>query len=160
LQVNRADFLELSQDILGHGGVLRFQASGDSMRPFIEWGDSLIIEPVNGSQLHIGDVLFYRWPDGCAVAHRLIKIHVVRSKTVLVTKGDSLDYFDPPIVREQVLGRVIAVARGSRYLRLNSRLNKVMSRFWARLSPASWWLRPVLRPGWRLCRRFFLTARL
>jgi hypothetical protein len=35
MKVSRIDFLKLSEDIFDHGAKLRFQAAGDSMRPFI-----------------------------------------------------------------------------------------------------------------------------
>ena len=152
MKANPSDFLELSQEILEQGALLRFRAPGNSMHPFIENGDILVVEPSNGAQAHIGDVIFYRRPDGGLIAHRLIKIDMAGGSTILTTKGDSLDYFDPPLRLEQVLGRVIAVERDGRRLRLDSSLNKAMSSFWARLSPSSRWLRPILRPAWRLYR--------
>lgn len=158
MKANRSDFLELSREILQKGALLRFQAQGDSMHPFIENGDVLIIEPADGDRAQIGDVIFYLRPDGRLTAHRLIKIDMTGSSTVLTTKGDSLGYSDPPFGPEQVLGKVIALERDGRYLRLDSSLNKAMSSSWARLSPSSRWLRPVLRPGWRLYRKLSLSG--
>lgn len=152
MKANRSDFLELSQEILEQGALLRFRAPGNSMHPFIENGDILVVEPSNGAQAHIGDVIFYHRPDGRLIAHRLIRIQNQGDSVALITQGDSLRCPDPPLRPEQVLGRVIAVERDGRFLGLDSGLNKAMSSSWARLSPSSRWLRPILKPGWKLYR--------
>ncbi len=152
MNVNRADFLELSREILGRGALLRFRARGTSMHPFIESGDILVIEPVNDTGVNIGDVVFYRRFDGTLTAHRLVKVDYGKDGTVLITKGDSLDYTDPPIQPGQVLGKVIRVEKDGHCVRLDSGINRVVNRTWARISPMSWWLRPIARPAWRLIR--------
>jgi signal peptidase len=158
LNINRADFLELSREILGRGALLRFRAHGNSMHPFIESGDILVVEPIAQNSANEGDVIFYRRFDGALTAHRLIKVGRVKDSTVLMTKGDSLDYFDPPLRPEQVLGRVITVERDGHFIRQDSGVNRVVHRTWARISPMSWWLRPLVRPVWRLVRNLSPAA--
>jgi signal peptidase len=121
------------------------------MYPFVQTGDTLLIEPKTPDELSIGDIIFYRCSTGIYVAHRLIKKN---NSAILITKGDNLHYYDEPVHAEQVLGRVISIERDGRYQRLDSGVNKMVSRSWARLSPISWWLRPILKLGWRLYRRF------
>jgi hypothetical protein len=53
-----------------------------------------------------------------------------------------------------VLGKVIMIERGDHFLRLDSRLIRPAGRFWASWRPMRRYLRPLLRPWWRLCRRF------
>jgi signal peptidase I len=108
-----ADFLELSQELLNRGALLRFRAHGRSMQPFIKNGDILIVEPLNGASASIGDVIFYRRSDSSFTAHRLINVTGGSGGDVLLSRGDSLNYFDPPIQPEQVMGRVIQI-EGSR----------------------------------------------
>ena len=64
LNTDQADFLELSQELLDRGGLLRFQAQGRSMYPFIKNGDIILVEPRNGNSVGIGDIIFYRRSDG------------------------------------------------------------------------------------------------
>ncbi len=131
MDVNRADFLELSQELLDRGGLLRFQAHGNSMYPLIKNGNIIVVEPRNGNTVNIGDVIFYRRPDGSVTAHRLIKINEKRDSKALMTKGDSLGNFDPPVVGEQVMGKVILIESHKRKLRLNGWSGRAFGRLTA-----------------------------
>jgi len=113
LNANRADFLELSQELLDRGALIRFRAHGRSMHPFIKNGDILIVEPMKGKSPDIGDVIFYRHPDDTLTAHRLVKINDCGGNAVLFTKGDYLHNLDLPVQPEQVIGRVVQI-EGSR----------------------------------------------
>jgi signal peptidase I len=141
----------LTREMLTQGFSLRVKGRGFSMYPFVRTGDTLLIEPRSPDELCIGDIIFYRRSEGQYVAHRLIKKY---DATTLITKGDSLPYYDEPVHVEQVFGRVVSVERDGRPQNLNSGLNKIISRCLAGLSPMSKWLRPVFRPGWKLYRNF------
>jgi hypothetical protein len=119
LKANRADFLELSQEVLNRGALLRFQANGGSMHPFIKSGNILVVEPLKGISVNIGDVVFYHCSDRSLIAHRLVKINVQKGETLLVTRGDSLNYFDPPVQPAQVMGRIVEIENGRKHLRLS-----------------------------------------
>jgi signal peptidase I len=114
------DFLELSQELLDRGALLRFRAHGGSMHPFIENGNILIVEPLNGASARIGDVIFYRRSDGSLTAHRLVKLNLQKGEMSLITRGDSLNYCDPPVQPEQVMGRVVRIEGGGRQMRLTT----------------------------------------
>lgn len=131
MNVNQADFLELSQELLDRGALLRFQAHGNSMYPFIKNGNILTIEPRNGNAVSTGDVIFYRRPDDSVTAHRLVKENKHKDNTVLITKGDSLEYFDPPVTGGQVMGRVILIENHDRKLQLNGWTGRVLGRLTA-----------------------------
>jgi signal peptidase I len=124
LKANQADFLELSQELFERGALLRFRAHGRSMQPFIKNGNILIVEPLNGTSANIGDVVFYRRAEGSLTAHRLIKVGHHEGSTVLITRGDSLGYSDPPVPIAQVIGKVIRVETDKRQLRLNGWLGR------------------------------------
>lgn len=141
----------LTQEVLAQGFCIRVKGRGFSMYPFVRTGDTLLIEPKTPAELNIGDIIFYRRSTGLYVAHRLIKKN---DSATLITKGDNLHYYDEPVPAEQVLGRVVSVERDGHYQSLDSWLNKAVSRFWTMLSPISWRLRPILKLGWKLCRRF------
>jgi signal peptidase I len=121
LNTNQENFLELSQEILERGSLLRFRAHGRSMYPFINNGNIIIVEPLNGHSVNIGDIVFYRRSGNSLTAHRLIRINGRRGdNTVLLTKGDSLGYTDPLIPPEQVMGRVIRIEDTRKQLMLKS----------------------------------------
>jgi len=150
LKPNRNDFLDLSQEILTRGALLRFRARGSSMRPFIESGDVILIEPLDSTKVRSGDVVFYRRVDGGLTAHRLVKINHSEGSTILTMKGDALDYSDPPVSPEQVLGRVISVEKDGHNVKLDTGISRLLTRTWALTSPMSRWLHPILRKLWRL----------
>jgi hypothetical protein len=132
LKANRTEFLELSQELLDRGALLRFRATGRSMHPFIKNGSILVVEPFSGLAAKIGDVIFYRRPDGSMTAHRLLKMTGEGNNTVLITKGDSLSYLDPPVPVGQVMGRVIRIEGKSSRLSLTGRAGSLFGSFIAR----------------------------
>jgi len=145
----------VTQEVLTQGFCIRVKGRGSSMYPFVRTGDMLLIEPKKPDEFNIGDIIFYRRPTGVYVAHRLIKKN---GTTTLITKGDNVPYYDEPVPIEQVLGRVVSVERDGRLRMLDSGLHRVVSRCWARLAPISWWLRSIMKPGWKLLERFFTSG--
>ncbi|MGD2147791.1 MAG: S24/S26 family peptidase [Anaerolineae bacterium] len=105
----RADFCRLSEEILERGSALRFQASGDSMRPFIRSGDILVVEPAEARGVRAGDVVLVRQGERLLV-HRVVAAPL-DSADALTVKGDAHLMPDPPLRRDQVLGKVTAVQR-------------------------------------------------
>jgi signal peptidase I len=126
-KTNQVDFLKLSQGLLDRGALLRFEAHGRSMYPFIKHGDIIIVEPQNGSSVSMGDIIFYRRLEGSTTAHRLVKINDWKDSIVLQTKGDALKYADPPVTPAQVMGRVIMIEGHVRKLSLNGWAGRVFN---------------------------------
>ncbi|MBN2134867.1 MAG: S24/S26 family peptidase [Acidobacteria bacterium] len=120
--MDNIDFLKFSQDIIGRGMPLRFKAQGWSMFPFAKPGSILTIEPVNTDTLKTGDIIFYHGSSDSLIAHRLIKINIDGS---LVTRGDYVSYFDPPLARGNVIGKVTMIENSSRQLALNNDLGHI-----------------------------------
>ncbi len=131
MNTDQAGFLELSQELLDRGALLRFQAHGSSMHPFIKNGDIIIVEPKNGHSVSTGDIIFYRRPDGSPTAHRLVKVSGRKESISLITKGDAMKYIDPPVTDTQVMGRVILIEGHGRKLRLNGWPGRVFGRLTA-----------------------------
>lgn len=138
-------FLELNQEILARGSMLRFQAKGGSMRPFIKDGDILEIEPIDSRKIRLGDVVFYQIAGGHAVIHRVIRRFLQDKKIFFITKGDSNPDCEEAVFMEKVLGRVTAIERNGQRIKFSSGLNRLISVFYARLSPFSKWFYPLLR---------------
>jgi len=134
LNTDQADFLELSQELLDRGALLRFQAHGHSMYPFIKNGDIIIVEARNGRSVEIGDIIFYRRPGGSPTAHRLVKINGRKDSKVLITKGDAMKNIDPPVNDTQVMGRVILIEENERKLKLNGWPGRIYGRVTAWLA--------------------------
>jgi hypothetical protein len=100
--------------------------TGASMWPLLLPGDTALIE--HGHQdWWIGDVLAYR-PGNQLVIHRLLR--QLETGTLLLG-GDNQPQPDPPVPREAVLGRVVAVEAQGRQFRLDGRLLRIMGLLWA-----------------------------
>ncbi len=139
------DFAELAAQILGSGHALRFQARGGSMHPFIRDGDVIEVEPVEASQIGLGDVIFCRVPGDRLVAHRVIRVSGEDGQVALMTRGDSAARFDQIVYAEQVLGRVVAIERRGKRTKPDEGVYGLLSVLWARLWPLSLWLYLILR---------------
>jgi signal peptidase I len=124
-------FNEITAELLRRGSYVRFRAIGASMQPTIEDGELITVAPVAPESVKRGDILLYQNERG-VFAHRVVR--VVRG-TVPIKTGDSPLYLlrgdasvscDPPVMREQVIGRVVAVQRGGRSLALDRRLANLL----------------------------------
>jgi hypothetical protein len=99
----------LAAEVLGRFGEVRLRVMGSSMLPSVQPGDVLTIRRCAMSAVESGAiVLFTR--DGRLFAHRV----VARRNTHLVTRGDALEWQDPPICQDQLLGRVVTLTRNGR----------------------------------------------
>jgi phage repressor protein C with HTH and peptisase S24 domain len=123
-------FEELLDSLLNEGRRVRFTARGESMNPAIADGEVVIVEPLG--TLHTGEIFLYRSERGLR-AHRLVRIEGDQ----LIFRGDRAVDDDPPVTRDAVAGRVIAVERGGRAVGLvgvGARLRHFVDRAWRRFS--------------------------
>ena len=117
---------------------MRFRAPGNSMRPAILDGDVLVVAPIKPGAIVRGDIILYR-ADEHIIAHRVIEIESAGSRIsqppnaacrssddragrkcaspmhdAYILRGDASYSNGEPVYADQVLGRVIAVARNNR----------------------------------------------
>ena len=116
-----AEFAALTEQMLQQGRGLRFLARGRSMYPFIREGDAITVEPIEGGQLRLGDVIFYKSNEGRIVIHRVIKRVFHSDSLMAVTKGDANLALDRSVPLTQVLGRVKLIERGTHTIVLDAR---------------------------------------
>ena len=101
----------------GHG--LWVTVNGDSMRPLIDSGDRLLIEPVDS--LRMGDLItFYETSILCT--HRVIGKVKKAGELWFQTKGDCCGHWDQPISPEAIVGKVVAIQKGKKCLFLKGPL--------------------------------------
>jgi hypothetical protein len=67
-------FFELSQGLLEQQYEVRFNAQGNSMKPFILPGTGLVISAFKPHQAVRGDIILYRVCDDQLAAHRVLRI--------------------------------------------------------------------------------------
>jgi hypothetical protein len=102
----------LAAEVLSRFGEVRMRVIGSSMLPSLRPGDVLTIRRCAMSAVESGAiVLFTR--DGRLFAHRV----AARRNTHLVTRGDALEWQDPPVCQDQFLGQVITLTRNGRQRR-------------------------------------------
>lgn len=81
-----------------------------SMQPSIRPGDVVVVQPTPVNELEIGDVITFQPVSGnpSLTTHRIINILHDDSGNVLsvTTQGDANNVADPPIIPDQINGRV------------------------------------------------------
>ncbi|MFC4776137.1 hypothetical protein ACFO9Q_05070 [Paenibacillus sp. GCM10023252] len=96
---------------------------GISMYPLIREGDISTFEVVDSNSLKVGQVYLFINEDGALVGHRLHSIQQSQqsqhSQPVVCNylfKGDTCDELDSPVSRDSIIGHLIGVRRGTRWL--------------------------------------------
>jgi hypothetical protein len=122
---------DLAVEVLRSYGVLLFAATGWSMLPTIFPGDLLAVErfadmsekgQTRASQIKLGDVILARRADKLC-AHRVVAAPAEGSPAAWITQGDAMAVADPPVHRNELLGRVVSVTRNGRRRALRAKLN-------------------------------------
>lgn len=130
-----------------------FPVQGSSMEPLLRPGD--VVEVVHRpGPLHCGDVIVFKQGDS-VVVHRLLRQNRKRGR--FLARGDNRLDADPPVTAADVVGRVVAVRRGSRTVRLDTAFWRAAGRLiaWGGLG----WL-ALYRPARTLKRQWLGTRRL
>jgi signal peptidase I len=104
------DFLEQARQLLSRSLPVELRMSGGSMRPAIEDGDVVTIEPITDEPIRQGDIVLYHSRFDTAVIHRVIRIDKSAERSIL-TRGDSAAQNDLPVSIHRILGRVKLVER-------------------------------------------------
>ena len=125
-----ADFTALTSDILRSGNSIRFTACGSSMLPWIKDGDMLTIQPRTENEIRVGQVVFYPSAGDRPVVHRVIRIQLKGSQSMIVTRGDASPKSEEHVKLEEVLGVVVRIHRGSKVIHLERNLWWRLSRSW------------------------------
>jgi hypothetical protein len=121
---------DLARDLLKRSGALRLKARGSSMLPFLFDGDVVHVRPAGAADVRTGDVICYRTAPERLFLHRL----VARDGDTLVARGDALEFVDR-VGPDELLGRAVAIERGDRIVRLDTRWARHVGRGTAWLSP-------------------------
>ena len=97
------------------------------MHPNIRDGEMITVEGLLEAPVSVGDVLLYMADRG-VIAHRVEKIDTVEGEQVYFLRGDSAISRDKAVSAKQVLGKVVAVERHGRTIRLGGWARKVIQR--------------------------------
>ena len=136
VQVGEALKCQLAEEVLCLAGELRLRVTGTSMLPSVWPGDILHILRQDAAESLPGDIVLVR-REGRLSAHRVVRKISEEGEPYWITRGDSLPDDDPPVSRQELLGRVTCILRG------RSRLTRIDASH-----GLGWWARivgPVLR---------------
>ena len=100
---------ELVQDVACSAGEVRLKVVGASMLPAIWPGDLITVLRCNFAELQPGQIVLY-CRDGKLTAHRIQHL----AGDSLITRGDSIPSFDPPITSTEIVGHVAGISRADR----------------------------------------------
>lgn len=100
---------ELVHDVASSAGEVRLRVTGASMIPAVWPGDVITVRHCDLAELQPEQIVLFR-RDGKLTAHRIQLV----SSDHLITRGDSLPCFDPPVEPSEIVGRVVSISRGGR----------------------------------------------
>ncbi|HVF91350.1 MAG TPA: signal peptidase I [Blastocatellia bacterium] len=133
------DFLEQARQMLSRSIPVEIRMSGSSMRPAIEDGDVITIEPVTENSVRPGDVILYQTRYDTAVIHRVIRIEKSSSDRTVVTRGDASSQTDIPVPLHRVIGQVKLVERAGERIKMVSPKSPFTLRLLAFLHRLRFW---------------------
>lgn len=143
----------LINEELNSGKVFQFTVSTLSMHPLIKPGDKIMVRKGPSETLKCGDiVVFEEYGELCT--HRLLCNKISNSKIKFITKGDNSLVIDRPISKEELLGKVVGIKRGSKFIDLESRFWKIVNGMAGTLSYLEWIVFNFLSNIKRLILRF------
>ena len=117
--VSRPDLTgAVAEAVLVSGHLLRRPVRGFSMAPWIQDGDRMVLAPAAPSEIRPGDIVQFAAPDGLRV-HRVLAAEPGRDGPRFFVAGDASEVPDGLVPAAAILGRVVAVTRDSRTIRLD-----------------------------------------
>jgi ribosomal protein S18 acetylase RimI-like enzyme len=118
------EFENLCCDIADKADLLRLQAKGGSMYPFIRSGDwvSVALCKDRADSIRKGDILLFKKDDRLYL-HRVLRT----GGEGFFVKGDMSFGSDGVIKKDDVLARVISIQRGARRIDLGTQVNRLFS---------------------------------
>jgi signal peptidase I len=109
--------LEATLDLWSQAGQHHFfQIVGSSMFPLLQEGDQVLVRHCS-TEVQRGDIIVFRQGDA-TIAHRVVHIRKSVAGVLFIAKGDNVPQSDPPVNVSAIVGRVVAVKRGTRFTSL------------------------------------------
>lgn len=120
-------FAEISKSLLLAGKSVRFNAVGDSMFPFIQNGDLVVVEPAIPERLKAGDVIFYEDVTGNCLLHRILRKRSLEGSSEFQIQADNILSPGGWVSAEQVFGRLSRFCRHDVWVKMDRIGIKVIS---------------------------------
>lgn len=115
--------------ILEKKGWIDIPAYGVSMLPLIREGDVCRFIPLSAAgSLQKGDIFLFQTEDGHLVGHRYCRSFVKEQVLYHSFKGDTNVQFDPPVLTDQLIGKLDVIKKRSWKLHAEGRFMKGWSK--------------------------------
>lgn len=134
VNLDAPDFLEQARELLSRDISVEIRMSGGSMRPAIEDGDVITIEPIKDSTIKQGDIILYQTRFDTAVIHRVVRIERASSGRAVLTRGDASAQNDIPAPLHRIMGRVRQVERAGERISVSRPKNKLVEKIMSLLA--------------------------
>ena len=105
--VRLSQILPIIEEKLKMGGKVTFGPHGRSMRPLIREGRDSVTVALPTRELKVGDIAFYKMPDGQFVLHRIVR----KRNGEYVTRGDNMMTSEQGVKESWVIGIVVSLLR-------------------------------------------------
>jgi signal peptidase I len=112
-QACHAVAFDLAEEVVRKFGRVRLRITGTSMMPCMLPGDLVTVRRASINEISRGEVVLFKRPNGFGL-HRVVAKPAASSTFALLTRGDRLQYNDPVISSEALLGRVERIERNGR----------------------------------------------
>ena len=150
--IDNGVFLPVIREIIEEGNDVSLTVSGNSMLPFvISMRDKVVLSPIK-QPLKKGDIAFFVRDDGKFVLHRIVK---VKAQNGYYFAGDSQNYIEGPIARENIFAIVTAICRKGKWIKPGSFFWFFFKHIWIYTIP----IRPTLLAVIIAIRKFLLCLR-
>ena len=104
----------------------RLRIRSASMYPILRIGDTIIVKKILPDKVTKGDIVTYYAKDrSLKITHRVTKVKRAIEGPIFYTKGDNVPNEDLyPIVEDMLIGKVVAVIRGSKMIALATKAER------------------------------------
>jgi signal peptidase I len=153
------EFAGLAREITRHGSSLRFEVRGGSMYPSVRDGDTLLVGGLDSCAPRLGDVVLCMRTETRLAVHRVVRRRWRDGQERYLVKGDRSPTPDGWLPCEAIVGRVVAIERNGRMMRLDGLLGRVAGHVAAVLSPLNLWQGTLFAGAERLAGRMASSRR-
>ncbi len=122
-KISLEQIFPVMEEKLKAGGVVTFGPHGQSMLPLVREGkDSVTLSAKKTAR--VGDVVFYRRPDGHFVLHRIVG----KENGKFVLCGDNQTLLEKGVAKEWIIAVMVSVTRGNKEILCESPKYKIYTK--------------------------------
>jgi len=129
---------DMAMELLQNRNMVRFQAPGVSMSPFIRHHEMITVKPCSHRDITFGDIILYHGfgnqsphssipLEDKKIVHRFLWRREADGELRLITKGDNNYHCDSPVSPHQVLGKVVKIEKNGWKLRLDTPFGRLLN---------------------------------